>query len=96
MTRPSESSKPQLAPGCRISEAPGQGSVLLIPEGALQLNGPGVRIVSACDGTRTFREIVQMLQQEFVSADPSRIERETADLLERLRLRRVVDYQIAE
>lgn len=96
MSRPSPSNKPQLAPGCRLSEVPGQGSVLLIPEGALQLNGPGARIVAACDGTRTFQEIVQMLQQEFSSADPSRIERETAELLERLRSRRAIDYQIAE
>jgi coenzyme PQQ biosynthesis protein PqqD len=66
--------------------------VLLIPEGALQLNRPGERIVSACDGERTFREIVQMLQQEYGAADPDRIERETADLLERLHVRRAVDF----
>jgi pyrroloquinoline quinone biosynthesis protein D len=92
MSRPGETSKPRLAPGCRVSHLPGQSAVLLIPEGALQLNGPGVRIVSACDGERTFREIVQMLQQEYGSADPDRIERETADLLERLRRRRAVDF----
>jgi hypothetical protein len=35
---------------------------------------------------------VQMLQQEYRSADPARIEQETADLLERLHVRRVVDF----
>jgi pyrroloquinoline quinone biosynthesis protein D len=87
-----ETSRPRLAPGCRISDPPGKSAVLLIPEGALQLNGPGVRIVSACDGAHTFREIVQMLQQEYGSADPGRVERETADLLERLHFRRAVDF----
>jgi pyrroloquinoline quinone biosynthesis protein D len=91
MSRPNETSRPRLAPGCRISELSGQSAVLLIPEGALQLNPPGVRIVSACDGAHTFREIVQTLQQEY-RADPDRIERETADLLERLHLRRAVDF----
>lgn len=92
MSRPTETSKPRLAPGCRLSEAPGQNAMLLIPEGALQLNGPGLRIVSACDGERTFREIVRMLQREYGSADPLRIERETADILERLHIRRAVDF----
>ena len=92
MSRPTATSKPRLAPGCRVSDTPGQNTVLLIPEGALELNGPGVRIVSACDGERTFREIVELLQQEYGSADPGRIERETADLLERLQIRRVVDF----
>lgn len=92
MSRPVNTSKPRLMPGCRVSDLPGQGSVLLIPEGALQLNGPGGRIISACDGERTFGEIVQILQQEFSSIDSSRIERETGDLLERLHSRRVIDY----
>lgn len=92
MNRPVETSKPRLAPGCRLSDLPGQSTVLLVPEGALQLNDPGVRIVSVCDGERTFREIVQMLQQEYGSADPGRIERETADLLERLHVRRALDF----
>jgi len=92
MSRPVETSKPRLAPGCRVSDLPGQSTVLLIPEGALQLNGPGQRIVSVCDGERTFREIVQMLQQEYRSADPDRIEQETADLLERLHVRRALDF----
>ncbi len=92
MSRPIETSRPRLAPGCRIGDLPGQTAVLLIPEGALQLNQPGVRIVSACDGAHSFREIVQMLQQEYRAADPDRIERETADLLERLHLRRAVDF----
>ena len=87
-----ESSKPRLAPGCRISDLPGQSATLLIPEGALQLNSPGMKILSACDGVRTFREIVGMLQKEYGTTDPGRIERETADLLERLHIRRVVDF----
>jgi pyrroloquinoline quinone biosynthesis protein D len=75
-----------------MSELPGQNATLLIPEGALQLNSSGVRIVSACDGVRTFGEIVRILQEEYQSADPGRIKQETADVLERLHARRVVDF----
>jgi pyrroloquinoline quinone biosynthesis protein D len=91
MSRPIESSRPRLVPGCRMSDQPGQASTLLIPEGALQLNGPGARIIDLCDGVHTYGEILGMLQQEFTTADPTRVERETGDLLERLHARRVID-----
>ena len=81
---------PRLARGCRLSEDPGQGWVLLIPEGVLRLSGPGPRILQRCDGSRTFRDIVHELGQEFAAADAARVEAETAAFLDRLVERRIV------
>lgn len=81
---------PRLARGCRLSEDPAQGWVLLIPEGVLRLSGPGPRILQRCDGSRTFAEIVRELGEEFGVADAGLIETETAAFLDRLVARRIV------
>ena len=83
-------STPRLARGCRLSEDPAQGWVLLIPEGVLRLSGPGPRILQLSDGSRTFQDIVRELGGEFPGADAARVESETAVFLERLVARRIV------
>lgn len=70
--------KPRLKPGCRLAPS---GDVLLIPEGVLRLQGPGARIVRACDGIKTVPEIVAELLHQFPSADPERVSAETAAFL---------------
>ena len=81
---------PRLARGCRLSEDPGQGWVLLIPEGVLRLSGPGPRILQRCDGSHTFGDIVRELGDEFGATDTARVEAETAAFLDRLVARRVI------
>jgi pyrroloquinoline quinone biosynthesis protein D len=81
---------PRLARGCRLSEDPGQGWVLLIPEGVLRLSGPGPRILQRCDGSRSFEDIVRELGDEFATADTALVEAETSAFLERLIARRIV------
>jgi pyrroloquinoline quinone biosynthesis protein D len=81
---------PRLARGCRLSEDPAQGWVLLIPEGVLRLSGPGPRILQRCDGSRTLAEIVRDLGDEFAEPDAARVEAETSAFLERLVARRIV------
>jgi pyrroloquinoline quinone biosynthesis protein D len=81
---------PRLARGCRLSEDPGQGWVLLIPEGVLRLSGPGPRILQRCDGAHTFGDIVRELGDEFAAPDTARMETETAAFLDRLVARRVI------
>lgn len=93
MSRPAPTSRPRLARGCRISEQAGQESMLLMPEGAMRLNPPGLKILRQCDGQRTFAEIVNALQGEFAAAAPERVAEDTAVFLERLQQRRVVDYE---
>ncbi len=93
VTRPLPTSRPKLARGCRISDAPGQGATLLMPEAALRLNGPGLRIVQRCDGQHTFTQIVSELQAEFRSPESTKIEDDAAAFLDRLHQRRAVDYE---
>ncbi len=75
---------PRLARGCRLSEDPGQGWVLLIPEGVLRLSGPGPRILQRCDGSRTFGDIVRELGRVCRPRTPRCVEAETSAFLERL------------
>ena len=92
MSRPLPESVPQLRPGCRLSDAPGQGAVLMIPEGALELAGPGPRILELCDGRRCFAELVKELQGLYPGVDASLISEEAGTFLERLRDRRILEY----
>jgi len=80
-------------PGCRLSESQGESATLLIPEGAVRLNGPAFKIVSYCNGKRTFAEIVDLLTPQFSGADRARIEQDTANLLEQLKAKRVVTWE---
>ena len=81
----------RLAVGCRLNAAGGQEDLLLIPEGALRLQGPARTIVELCDG-RTLSQIVEELQRRYPSAQPATIETEAVALLARLRDRGVLEY----
>ena len=77
-------SVPRLAPGCRLNDAGGAEDLLLIPEGALRLKGPGRAIVELCDG-RTVHAIVEELARRYPTAGAQRIETEVLAFLSRLR-----------
>jgi pyrroloquinoline quinone biosynthesis protein D len=81
--------RPTLKRGCRLTPA---GDVLLIPEGALQLQGPACRILHACDGTKTVPEIVSTLLKEFPSADETKVSEETSAFLLKLVDRAVIEF----
>lgn len=85
MSALSPDSVPRLAPGCRLNPAGGQEDLLLIPEGALRLKGPGRTIIEFCDGQRTVGQIVEELKQRYPSAGAQRIETEVLAFLARLR-----------
>jgi len=82
---------PRLAPGCRLNATGGAEDLLLIPEGALRLKGPGRAIVELCDGVRSLRAIVDELHQRFPSEEVVRIETEVLSFLTRLRDRGVLE-----
>ncbi len=82
---------PRLAPGCRLNAPGGAEDLLLIPEGALRLKGPGRSIVELCDGERSIREVVETLHQRFPSEDAARIQTEVFSFLTRLRDRGVLE-----
>jgi pyrroloquinoline quinone biosynthesis protein D len=91
--RPSSASRPRLALGCRLTDAEGPTGTLLMPERAMRLNGPALEIVRRCDGARTLADIAGELQALFPGAETATIERDAADLLERLHERRAVDFE---
>jgi len=92
VSRLTPESRPRLAPGCRLSERSGETVALLLPESILRLNGPGLRIVQACDGVKTLGEIVQLLETEYASAAPERVREDTLRFLELLHAKRAVDF----
>ncbi|AEU36904.1 pyrroloquinoline quinone biosynthesis peptide chaperone PqqD [Granulicella mallensis] len=72
---------PRLAPGCRLHPTE---SVLLIPEGALNLHGPAREILQQLDGKRTVEDVVQELLKQYAGAPADDIRKDVVDLLERM------------
>ena len=93
MPEPALTNVPRLAPGCRMSQSPDLGPVLLLPESMLRLTGPVPRIVELCDGTRTLAGVVAALQSEFSGADPEMIQREVLAFLGSLQERRALNFE---
>jgi coenzyme PQQ biosynthesis protein PqqD len=81
----------RLAPGCRLSDEGAPQDLLLIPEGALKMQGPARKIVELLNGTRAVSEVIEELQHRYGSEDAARIETETLALLTRLRERGVLE-----
>ncbi|HTH54364.1 MAG TPA: PqqD family peptide modification chaperone [Edaphobacter sp.] len=80
-------STPRLAPGCRLHPTE---SVLLVPEGTLNLSGPTREILTKLDGTQSVTSIVTDLLREFEGADEVQVKADVLDLLNRLEQRGVI------
>ena len=92
MSEIAQNSVLRLAAGCRLSESGASEDLLLIPEGALRMQGPARKIVELCNGERPVRGIVEELQRRYGAQDAARIETETVALLTRLHQRGVLEY----
>jgi pyrroloquinoline quinone biosynthesis protein D len=90
---PGPTSRPRLAPGCRINEKTQQPRVLLMPERALRLNGPSLEIVERCDGQHTVQQIIAELQKLYSKADPRKVEQDILGYLSLLREERALDFE---
>jgi pyrroloquinoline quinone biosynthesis protein D len=88
--RPSDSSQPRFAAGCRWGSR-GEERVVLFPEGMIRVQGTGQNILELCDGQRTVQEIVTALAATY-SADPAKIREDVGSFLEALQQKRIVDY----
>ncbi len=65
MAEISDAAQPRLGKGVRLQSDPTTGkSVLLFPEGVVELNETAHEILTRCDG-RTVSQIVQMLAEEY-------------------------------
>jgi pyrroloquinoline quinone biosynthesis protein D len=80
-------SMPRLAAGCRLHPT---DSVLLIPEGTLNLTGPSREILAMLDGKRTVADLVAALVQQYQDADEKEIGDDVLSLLNRLQQRGVL------
>ena len=90
---PELTSRPRLAPGCRMSEKSQQPRVLLMPERALRLNGPSLEIVERCDGRHTVQQIIAEVQELYSKADPGKVEQDILGYLNLLREERALDFE---
>jgi len=89
---PELTSKPRLAPGCRLGEN-NQQRVLLMPERALRLIGPSLEIIERCDGQHTVQQIVSELQQIYWKAQPQKVEQDILGYLELLQKERALNFE---
>lgn len=87
----SDSTQPRFAKGVRlqIDSATGK-SVLLYPEGIIELNESAHEILSRCDG-RTLGEIVQALAEEY-DANFETLATDVRETLTDLQRRKLVEF----
>jgi pyrroloquinoline quinone biosynthesis protein D len=91
MAEISNSALPRLAKGVRLQSDPTGKSVLLYPEGIIELNETAHEILSRCDG-RTLGEIVHMLAKEY-DADPAALAVDVRETLADLQRRKLIELK---
>jgi pyrroloquinoline quinone biosynthesis protein D len=87
---PAPTDIPSFKKGCRISTS--SEPLLLIPEGALRLQGPGKRVLELCDGKRNLGDVIRQLQVEYPSAEASRISGEVIAFLKGLQDKGAIEF----
>jgi pyrroloquinoline quinone biosynthesis protein D len=86
------SAQPRLARGVRLQPDPKTGnSVLLFPEGVLELNETAQEIITCCDG-RTVSEIIQALADEY-NADLEMLAADVRETLTNLQRRKLIELK---
>ena len=92
-TEISDAVRPRLAKGGRLQTDASTGkSVLLFPEGIIELNETAHDIVSRCDG-RTFSDIVRELAAEYEAADPATLAADVRETLVDLQQRKLIEFR---
>jgi pyrroloquinoline quinone biosynthesis protein D len=90
MLQIADTAQPRLAKGVRLQSDSATGkSVLLFPEGVVEVNETAHEILTRCDG-RTVSEIVQVLAEEY-DADPAALATDVRDTLADLQQRRLIE-----
>jgi pyrroloquinoline quinone biosynthesis protein D len=92
ITTIADSARPRLARGVRLQTDFKTGnSVLLFPEGILELNETAQEILVRCNG-RTVSEIVQALAEEY-DADPEMLATDVRETLADLQRRKLIELK---
>ena len=85
-----DAAQPRLAKGVRLQSDSTTGkSVLLFPEGVVELNETAHEILTRCDG-RTVSDIVQVLAEEY-DADLAALATDVRETLADLQQRRLIE-----
>ena len=86
-----DAARPRLANGVRLQTDSATGkSVLLFPEGIIEINETAHEILTRCDG-RTESEIVQELAEGY-DADLAALTADVRDTLANLQQRRLIEF----
>ena len=86
----SDTARPRLAKGVRLQSDSATGkSVVLFPEGIVELNETAHEILVRCDG-RTLSEIVQVLAEEY-DADQTALATDVRETLADLQQRKLIE-----
>ena len=84
--------RPSLSKGVRLEiDSTTHKSVLLYPEGVVELNETAHEILSRCDG-RTLREIITELAEEY-EADSNALAADVRDTLSDLQRRKLIEFK---
>ena len=87
-----DSAQPRLALGVRLQiDSKTGNSVLLFPEGVLELNETAQEILTRCDG-RTVSELIQVLAKEY-DADPQMLAADVHEILVDLQQRKLIEFK---
>ena len=88
----SDAAQPRIAKGVRLQIDSTTGkSVLLYPEGIVELNETAHEILSRCDG-RTLNEIVRELAEEY-EADSNALASDAREILADLQQRKLIEFK---
>jgi pyrroloquinoline quinone biosynthesis protein D len=88
----SDTAQPQLVKGVRLQMDSSTGkSVLLFPEGIVELNETAHEILSRCDG-RTLAEIVEALAEEY-EVDCNALAADVHETLSDLERRKLIEFK---
>jgi pyrroloquinoline quinone biosynthesis protein D len=87
-----DSARPSLAKGVRLEiDSTTHKSVLLYPEGIVEVNETAHEILSRCDG-RTLCEIISELAEEY-EADSDALAADVRDTLSDLQRRKLIEFK---
>jgi pyrroloquinoline quinone biosynthesis protein D len=87
----SDAARPRLAKGARLQTDSTTGkSVLLFPEGIMELNETAYEILARCDG-RTLSEIVRELAEDY-DADVAALAADVRETLAGLQQRKLIEF----
>ena len=90
MAKIADAAQPRLAKGARLQRDSATGkSVLLFPEGIVELNETAHEILVRCDG-RTLGEIVQALAEDY-DADQAALATDVRETLADLQRRKLIE-----